>query len=159
MKIEVQNDDNLGILEKFYSILILEIIQPGSQKVTIILQPDDENSQPLPHNSFDKCVLFSVYSGSIPKSDNDGRGLSAGRDECDDEEEDEEGNEGAAGAVTLPRHGVAVLVQVGLDDDQLQLVDLAVRGGGDDLPALDTRTVRVVPDLRDGEGTEHQASL
>lgn len=97
----------------------------------------------------------------LPESDYDSGGLSAGGDECDDEEEDEEGNEGAAGAVTLPRHGVAVLVQVGLDDNQLQLVDLAVRGGGDDLPALDTRTVRVVPDLRDGEtqNTRHHSQL
>lgn len=97
----------------------------------------------------------------LPESDYDSGGLSAGGDECDDEEEDEEGDECAAGAVTLPRHGVAVLIQVGLDDDQLQLVALAVGGGGDDLSALDTRTVRVVPDLRKGgrDKASHSAHL
>ena len=83
----------------------------------------------------------------IPEGDDDGGGLSAGSDERDDEEEDEEGDEGAAGAVALPRHGVAVLVQVGFNDDQLELVDLAAGGRGDDLSALHTAAVCVVPNL------------
>lgn len=57
-----------------------------------------------------------------PECDDDGGGLRTRRDERDNEEEDKEGDQGAAGAVALPRHSVAVLVQVGLDDDQLQLV-------------------------------------
>lgn len=86
--------------------------------------------------------------GSVPEGDDDGGGLGAGSDERDDEEEDEEGDEGAAGAVALPRHGVAVLVQVGLDDDELQLVAALPAGRRrDDLPALDAGAVRVVPDL------------
>lgn len=97
------------------------------------------------------------YSGSVlggldphgPERDDDGGGLGARRDQRDDEEEDQEGDEGAAGAVALPRHGVAVLVQVRLDDDQLQLVAALPAGGRrDDLPALDAGAVRVVPDLR-----------
>lgn len=86
--------------------------------------------------------------GSVPEGDDDGGGLGAGSDERDDEEEDEEGDEGAAGAVALPRHGVAILVQVGLDDDELQLVAALPAGRRcDDLPALDAGAVRVVPDL------------
>lgn len=46
----------------------------------------------------------------IPEGDDDGGGLGTGGDECDDEKEDEEGDEGAAGAVALPRHRVAILV-------------------------------------------------
>lgn len=61
----------------------------------------------------------------LPECDDDGGGLGTGGDEGDDEEEDEERDEGVAGAVALPRQGVAVLVQVGFNDDQLELVDLA----------------------------------
>lgn len=82
-----------------------------------------------------------------PERDDDGRGLGAGRDEGDDEEEDQEGDEGVAGAVALPRNGVAVLVQVGFDNDQLQLVDLATGGRRDDLSALHAAAVGVVPYL------------
>lgn len=64
VKIEVQNDDNLGILQ-VYSILILEIIQPESQKVTIILQPDEENKRA--HNHYLTIPSISVFcSVSIP---------------------------------------------------------------------------------------------
>lgn len=78
----------------------------------------------------------------LPEGDDDGGGLGAGCDERDDEEENEEGDEGAAGAVALPRHGVAVLVQVSLDDDELQLVAaLAAGGRRDDLPALNAGAV------------------
>lgn len=78
----------------------------------------------------------------LPEGDDDGGGLGAGCDERDDEEENEEGDEGAAGAVALPRHGVAVLVQVGLDDDELQLVAALTAGGRrDDLPALNAGAV------------------
>lgn len=83
----------------------------------------------------------------LPECDDDGWGLGTGGDEGDDEEEDEERDEGVAGAVALPRHGVAVLVQVGFNDDQLELVDLAARGRSDDLSALHTAAVSVVPDL------------
>lgn len=84
----------------------------------------------------------------IPECDDDGGGLGTGGDECDDEKEDEEGDEGAAGAVALPRHRVAVLVQVGLDDDKLQLVATLTAGRRrDDLSALDAGAVRVVTDL------------
>lgn len=82
-----------------------------------------------------------------PERDDDGRRLGAGCDQGDDEEEDQEGDEGVAGAVALPRHGVAVLVQVGFDDDQLQLVDLATRGRRDDLSALHAAAIGVVPYL------------
>lgn len=85
---------------------------------------------------------------NVPESDDDGRGLRTGSDECDDEEEDEEGDERVAGAVALSRHGETVLVQVGLHDDQLELTTLATGGRSDDLPALHTRTVRVVSDLQ-----------
>ena len=85
--------------------------------------------------------------GAKPESDYDGGGLCAGGDECDDEEEDEEGDQGVASAVALPRQGEAVFVQVGLDDDQLELVDLSAGGRRDDLPALNATAVRVVPDL------------
>lgn len=88
-----------------------------------------------------------------PERDDDGGGLGAGRDQRDDEEEDEEGDEGAAGAIALPRHGVAVLVQVRLHDDELQLVPALTAGGWrDDLPALDAGAVRVVADLRSDPG-------
>lgn len=88
----------------------------------------------------------------IPEGDDDGGGLGAGSDERDDKEKDEEGDEGVARAVALPRHGVAILVQVGLDDDELQLVAaLAAGRRRDDLPALDAGAVRVVTDL---EGSE-----
>lgn len=84
----------------------------------------------------------------VPEGDDDGGGLSAGGDERDDEEEDEEGDERAAGAVALSRHGVSVLVQVGLDDDELQLVAALTAGRRrDDLPALDAGAVGVVSNL------------
>lgn len=83
----------------------------------------------------------------LPECDDDGWGLGAGRDEGDDEEEDEKGDEGVAGAITLPWHGVAVLVQVRFDDDQLELVDLAAGGRSDDLSALHAAAVGVVPYL------------
>lgn len=83
----------------------------------------------------------------LPECDDDGGGLGTGGDERHDEEEDEERDEGVAGAVTLPRHGVAVLIQVGFNDDQLELVDLAAGGRGDDLPALHAAAVSVVPNL------------
>lgn len=38
----------------------------------------------------------------LPESDNNGGGLCASCDECNDEEEDEEGDECVAGAITLP---------------------------------------------------------
>lgn len=83
-----------------------------------------------------------MFQGDAPEGDDDGGGLGAGSDERDDEKEDEEGDEGAAGAVALPRHGVAVLVQVGLDDDELQLVAALTAGRWrDDLPTLDTGAV------------------
>lgn len=85
----------------------------------------------------------------VPEGDDDGGGLRAGSDERDDEEEDEERDEGVAGAVALPRHGVAVLVQVGLDDDELQLVAaLTARWRRYDLPALDAGALWVVTDLK-----------
>lgn len=82
-----------------------------------------------------------------PERDDDGGGLGAGSDERDDEEEDEEGDEGAAGAVALPRYSVAILIQVGLDNDELQLVAALTAGRRrDDLPALDAGAIRVVTD-------------
>lgn len=84
---------------------------------------------------------------NVPESDDDGGGLGTGSDERDDEKEDEEGDERVAGAVALPGHGETVLVQVGLHDDQLELTALATSGRCDDLPALHTRTVRVISDL------------
>lgn len=86
-------------------------------------------------------------TGSLPECDDDGRRLGAGGDESDDEEEDEERDECVARAVAFPRHRVAVLVQVGFDDDQLQLVDLTAGGRSDDLSALHTAAVGVVPNL------------
>lgn len=78
----------------------------------------------------------------LPECDDDGGGLGARCDERDDEEEDKEGDQGAAGAVALPRHSVAVLIQVGLHDDQLQLVGTLSAGRRrDDLPALDAGAV------------------
>lgn len=104
------------------------------------------------------CELFlKIYSASLltlnfsvallPKGHNDGRGLGTGSDESDDEEEDKEGDECAAGPVTFAQHSMAVLVQIGLDDDKLELVALSPSRRSDDLPALDTGTVRVVPNL------------
>lgn len=88
-----------------------------------------------------------IHKG-VPEGDNDGGGLSASSDERDDEEKDEEGDERIAGAVALPRYGVAVLVQVGLDDDELQLVAaLTASRRRDDLPALNAGAVGVVSDL------------
>lgn len=95
----------------------------------------------------------------VPEGDDDGGGLRAGSDERDDEEEDEEGDEGVAGAVALPRHGVAVLVQVGLDDDELQLVAALAAGRRRyDLPALDAGALRVVTDLRGGTTVQPHSS-
>lgn len=91
-----------------------------------------------------------LFHAAIPEGDDDGGGLGARCDERDDEQEDEEGDEGAAGAVALPRYRVAVLVQVGLDYDELQLVGALPTGRRrDDLPALDAGTVRVVTKLED----------
>lgn len=68
--------------------------------------------------------------------------MSTGSDERDDEEKDEEGDEGVAGAIALPRQGVAVLVQVSLDNDELQLVAaLTARRRRYNLPALDAGAV------------------
>lgn len=85
--------------------------------------------------------------GPLPESDNDGRGLGTGGDESDNEEEDEERDERVAGAVAFPRHSVTVFVQVGFNNDQLELVDLAAGGRSYDLSALHTATVSVVPNL------------
>ena len=85
--------------------------------------------------------------GPLPERDDDGWGLGTGSDESDDEEEDEERDERVAGAVAFPGHSVTVLIQVGLNNDQLQLVDLAAGGRSDDLSALHTATVGVVPNL------------
>lgn len=94
---------------------------------------------------------MQLFFWGLPERDDDGGGLGAGGDERDDEEEDEEGDEGAAGAVALPRHSEAVLVQVGLHDDELQLVAALTAGRGrDDLPALDAGAVGVVADLERG---------
>lgn len=71
------------------------------------------------------CLMLTGVSGSLPESDNDGRGLGTGGDEGHNEEEDEERDERVAGAVALPRHSVSILVQVGLNNDQLELVDLS----------------------------------
>lgn len=111
------------------------------ERVTIYIYPIVSN----PSGTFPPTA--SDTGGLSPECDDDGRGLGTGGDEGDDEEEDQEGDECVARAVALPRHGVAVLVQVGLDDDQLQLVDLAAGGRGDDLPALHAAAVSVVPDL------------
>lgn len=97
--------------------------------------------------SFQELREDSDVGSPLPECDNDGWGLGTGRDEGDDEEEDEKGDEGVAGAITLPRHGVAVLVQVRFDDDQLELVDLAAGGRSDDLSALHAAAVGVVPYL------------
>lgn len=61
----------------------------------------------------------------LPECDNDGGGLGTGGDEGDNEEKDEERDECVAGAVTLSRHSVSILIQVGFNNDQLELVDLA----------------------------------
>lgn len=95
-----------------------------------------------------KTILTPEGNPSLlPECDDDGRGLRTGSDEGDDEEEDEERDQSVAGAVALPRHGVAVLVQVGFDDDELELVDLAAGGRSDDLSALHAGAVSVVPHL------------
>ncbi|KAG7225078.1 hypothetical protein INR49_014534 [Caranx melampygus] len=97
----------------------------------------------LPAGAVHAAVLLPQHAGGVNHStecDNDGGGLGTGGDERDDEEEDEERDEGVAGAVAFPRHGVTVLVQVGFNDDKLELVDLAAGGRSDDLSALDAAT-------------------
>lgn len=85
----------------------------------------------------------------LPEGDNNGRRLSTGSDERDNEEKDEEGDQGVACAVALPGQGVAVLVQVCLDDDELQLVAALTTGRRRyNLPALDAGAIRVVTDLQ-----------
>lgn len=85
--------------------------------------------------------------GMSPERHNYGRGLGTRGDECNNEEEDEKRDECVAGPVALPRHGVPILVQVGFDDDQLELVDLTAGGRSDDLAALNAAAVCVVSDL------------
>lgn len=91
--------------------------------------------------------MVTRRSGPLPECDDDGGRLGTGGDEGDNEEKDEERDECVAGAVTLPRHSVPILIQVGFNDDQLELVDLAARGWSDDLSALHAAAVCVVPHL------------
>lgn len=86
-------------------------------------------------------------SRTSPERDDDGRGLCAGSDEGDDEEEDEEGDERVAGAVALAGGGVAVVVQVGLEDDEAQLAARPRARPGDHLPALHAAALAVVAHL------------
>lgn len=67
-------------------------------------------------------------------------------DEGNYEKEDQEGNEGIAGAFALPRHSIAVLIEIGFDDDHSELAALPHCGRGDHLSALDTGTLCVISD-------------
>lgn len=90
-------------------------------KVTSLHRKIDLWSSPAPggegKGGLNLSLTATTRTGSLPECDDDGRGLGTGGDKSDDEEEDEERYECVAGAVTFPRHRVAILVQVSFDDD------------------------------------------
>lgn len=67
------------------------------------------------------------------------------------EEKYQERDKCVAGSIALPRNSIAVLIQVGFDDDQPELAALAHCRWGDNLAALDTGTFCVISYLGRGE--------
>lgn len=74
--------------------------------------------------------------------------MGTGCDEGNYEQEDQEGDEGVAGAFALPRHSVAILIEIGFHNDHTELAALAHRGRGDHLPALDAGALGIIANLR-----------
>lgn len=74
--------------------------------------------------------------------------MGTGCDEGNYEQKDQEGDEGVAGAFALPRHSIAILIEIGFHNDHTELAALAHCGRGDYLSALDAGALCIIANLR-----------
>lgn len=96
-----------------------------------------------------RCLHSLAGGGAFsPECHYDGWRLGAGCDEGNYKQEDQEGDEGVAGAFALPRHSVAILIEIGFHNDHMELAALAHGGRGDHLSALDAGALCIIANLR-----------